>query len=32
MNKLEIIVDKDGNVTINGKKVEREEEKKPKFD
>lgn len=32
MNKLEIIVDKDGNVTINGKKVEKEEERKPKFD
>lgn len=29
MNKLEIIVDKDGNVAINGKKVEKEEEKKP---
>lgn len=31
MNKLEIIVDKDGNVTINGKKVEKEEERKPKY-
>lgn len=25
-----IVIDKDGNVTINGKKVEKEEEKKPK--
>lgn len=30
MNKLEIIVDKDGNVTVNGKKAEKEEKKKPK--
>lgn len=25
-----IVIDKDGNVTVNGKKVEKEEEKKPK--
>lgn len=27
-----IVIDKDGNVTVNGKKVEKEEEKKPKHD
>ena len=27
-----IIIDKDGNVIVNGKKVEKEEEKKPKYD
>ena len=29
---IKIVIDKDGNVTINGKKVEKEEEKKPKHD
>lgn len=27
-----IVIDKDGNVTINGKEVEKKEEKKPKYD